>query len=340
MKVLLVGMTAQQSNPKSVRRGLNFAGLVARTLQDDGHDVDWRDPDVEMSKGTLGRYDSVIVGVAPITSLGANRTYGALSTIWHLWDDARLTLLVDAPDPSKITASFTAIRKQPANLTKKFFSYRKQYSLAAEPRTNSRLLDTVELLADDRWPATLTPRLPWQQRTPAVGLPDSAAESTFPVNLDHLVIQDMPQAPSSRTDRLPVWGYEHGSDTRWRRDQNVSWDVGSLVKNTRVDADKAAIEQLRQISGLLIAPTRTGTWWSTRHAQALSQGCPVFTAWEESQLIGPAWAMLPGQFELLSREQRVKLHSEQVRQYLDELKVRRPLETIKDALTSERTATT
>lgn len=337
MKVLLCGMSAQQSNPASMRRGANFAGLLVRALEEGGHTVDWRNPSIEMTKGDLSRYDSVIVGVSAITSLGANRTYGALSTIWHLWEDRRLSLLIDGPDPRKITASLDAIAKKPERLTKSFFSYRLEYEAAVQPRNTARLRDAVELLREDTWPTTVGPRLPWQQRTEMVGLPRKVPNQ-YLINLDRFVFGDAPPPPPVSATRLPVWAYETGTTHRWLRTQNVTWDTGSIAGNVRAGADKVAMEQLRQVAGCLVAPSRTGTWWNTRYAQALSQGTPVFTDWEESSLLGPEWGQLPGQFELWLQPQRHALAQAQLQSYQHAISVQDRVTDLESALTQGRAA--
>lgn len=335
MKILITGMTSQQANPNSTKRGKNFTGLLVHALQEAGHQVDWRSPSIETTKGELGRYDSVIVGVAPITSLGANRAYGALSTIWHLWEDHRLTLLVDGPDPRKIRGSLLAIQKKPENITKRFFSYRLEYEAAAEPRNTARLLDAAELLRDDAWPMTVGPRLPWQRITEMKGLLDPSPNVHL-INLDRYVFDEAAAPPPPAATRHPVWAYETGTAHRWLRTQNVTWETGSIGKNVRANADKIATEQLRQVSGCLIAPTRFGTWWNTRYAQALSQGAPVFTDWTESSELGPEWSQLPGQFETWGHAHRQALGRAQLDSYRSAIDVQDKVKDLEFAITSGR----
>lgn len=336
MKVLITGMTAQQANPASVKRGMNFTGLVVRALQERGHDVDWHNPTVNAKRADFDYYDAVVVGIAPITGLGSNRAYGALSTIQTLWESSRLSLLVDAPDPVKIVGSLNSIQKNPSNLLKEFFSYRLEYMEARHDRNAERLHEAVELLAEGRWPVTIGPRLPWQQVMQMHGLPQ-VGENAHLINLDRYVFDDAPECPPSGQPRHPVWAYE-ASDTnkRWLRTQNATWETGTLAKNVRVDTDKVALEQLRQVSGCLIAPTRTGTWWSTRYAQALSQGAPVFTEWSESQLLGPEWAQLPSLVETWSPTQRAALHAAQLASYRDAINLQDRVEDLESALTMGR----
>lgn len=333
----MTGMTAQQANPKSVKRGVNFAGLVVRALTESGHEVDWHNPTVNATKKDYDQYDSVIVGVAPITGLGSNRTYGALSAIHTLWDDPKLTLMVDAPDPAKIQGSLNAIRKQPENLLKEFFSYRLEYMEAKHERNSWRLRDAVEFLDSDPWPVTIGPRLPWQQVMQMRGLL-TASPNVHLINLDRYIFEDAPPPPTLGMIRHPVWAYEASTSTRWLKGQNLTWEVGALAKNVRAETDKVAIEQLRQVSGCIVAPTRHGTWWNTRYAQALSQGIPVFTDWAETSLLGPEWAQLPSLVETWSQPQRAALHKAQLGSYQSTIELQDHVSYLEMMLTSGRAA--
>lgn len=293
MKILIVGMTAQQSNPASHQRVANFTGYLRQAMRDQGYDTWWQNPEINMD---LDSWDHVVVGVAPITSLGANRAYGALSIIERLWDSQKLTLLVDAPDPVKIEASLSAILDTPENLTKPFFSYRKEYTTATDPKTHLRLLKAVSLLRDGVWPQTVVPRLPWTTASTVDSqLPTGATSRLTMLGLDHYVFDDWDSEPAALKN--PIWAFEPSSDGRWLRRQAVTWETKEIPRSSRTEADTHAINLLRSSSGCLIAPTRHSTWWNTRYAMSLAQGVPVFTNWQETAELGPAWSGLPGVFE-------------------------------------------
>lgn len=314
MHVLLSGMTAQQANPASHSRAANYTGFLAEVLQEAGHDVDWSDPLVEHD---LGRYDYVVVGVAPITSLGANRAYGALSIIERLWDSDKLTLLVDAPDPSKIDSSLEAITGSPENLVKPFFEYRKEYAQAVKPETRDRLLKAVSWLHTEDWPRTLVPKLPWHTIS-SVGsaLPRGARnENTVLGDLEAFVVRHF-ENESPADLATPRWAYEDGSSKNWLKQQRVMWPMEKIPWSSRDEADVAAVKLVRGSAGTLISPQRDGTWWSSRYGMSLAQRVPVFTNWTEAVDIDPMWGTLPMVYETLDQDQREYIAQTQLESYM------------------------
>lgn len=290
-------------------RVTNYAGYLCEMLRDMGHVCEWLDPHFRTD---LSYYDKVIVGVAPITSLGANRTYGALNLIYHLWETDKLLLLIDAPDPAKVKASLQAIMDKPQNLLKPFFAYRKEYDEACEvPGTMYR---AVELLHSEIWPAVLAPALPWSTRMPVeADLPDGARGQVNMMSVDRYVLAKF-AAPAARLgDNL--WAYEPGSDRKWLSQQNVTWPYEVIPKSSRTEADSAAVELLRNSGGCLIAPDRHGTWWNTRYAMALANGVPVFTNWQETAHIGSTWSMLPQVFERYAADTARQVAATQLNEY-------------------------
>jgi hypothetical protein len=312
MRFLLTGMTAQQANPASHKRAANYMGYLYDVLLTGGHEVDWTDPGVE---APLDTYDYVVVGVAPITSLGANRSYGALSIIERLWDSPKLTLMVDAPEPTKIENSLRAIADKPENLTKPFFEYRKEYELVVKGGHAERLLSVVEKLHTQEWPSTLVPALPWHKvETLAALVPAGARANLRGGELESFVIRDHlsePVAPLASNR----WAYQPGSDKKWVNRQGISWDTYEIPWSSRAEADGHAITMIRACSGTLIAPERAGTWWNTRYGMSMAQGVPVFTNWSEAITIGSSWGTLPNVYENVTREQREYLAQTQLKEY-------------------------
>lgn len=313
MRIMLTGMTSQQTNPQSHRKSINFAGLLWESLRHEGHEVYWQDPSVEMSCFDYRRFDHVIVGVSPISALGANRAYGALSAIECLWDKPKLNLLIDAPDPIKMQTSFRAIVDNPDNLTKEFFSYRKEYRLAIVPSTTERLVNAVKLLDSERWPNTIVPRLPWQSDTSIMNQLPRGAARIKPLNLDSLILDKyMNLEPREREAR---WSYEKNSMPRWLGRQNVSLPAQELPSTFRVETNTETVRQLSTAIGFLAWPSKSGTWWSPKIPMAVSQMTPVFQDWKETQWLGRGWTSLPGSFEQLSPAAQRTLAEDQYESY-------------------------
>jgi len=294
MRVLLTGMTSAQCNPRAHTMTGNYSGYLSQALTDLGHTVEQRDPRIDED---LSGYGLVIVGVAPIASLGANRAYGALSIIGRLRDDPRLRLLVDAPDPERIEVSLNHMLADPAKLTKPFFSYRKEYELASTPQVRAELLHAIEYLSQDTWPLTISPSLPWtlwaavEER-----LPLGARGRVRLLNVDPWVL-DSCETLLERVERPDYWAYEPSGWDRWLGQRHVSWDVVKVPRSHRVPSDVAALQVMRDARGTLIAGTKRGLWWNTRFVQSLAQHTPVFTDWFESWNLSDSFAQLPANFE-------------------------------------------
>ena len=148
-KILITGMSAPHASAEANKRSLSFAGLICNVLSQMGHEVVQDDPDISWNINDLDQYDLVLIGLSPLTSLSANRVYGALNLIDLLQESSKLRFFIDAPEPTRITASLRAIVKTPDNLTKPFYSYRKGFMYATVPGMASNLLAVVNRLLND-----------------------------------------------------------------------------------------------------------------------------------------------------------------------------------------------
>lgn len=315
MRLLLTGMTSQQVNPDTHLKRVNFSGLLRDILRGTDDEVYWSEPSVAWDDDYLKQFDHVVVGLAPISSLGANRVYGALSVIALLWRSDKLSLLVDAPDPGKIDTSLQAVVDHPQHLVKEFFSYRKEYRLACERETLDRLLGAVHLLRTRAWKNVIFPCLPWQQpETLSTQLRNVLVGQVSCLNLDHLLFSRF--SNTSQVNRDLFWSYDTGSSPSWLSRQGVTKPVTLLPSTFRVPTNDAVIQQLHRSRGTLIGPSKTGTWWSSRYAMSLSQGTPVFSNWDETGALDASWSMLPSGFELLDPDEQEWLGTLQALSYM------------------------
>jgi hypothetical protein len=300
MNVLLTGCTSQQCNPVTDRQINNFPGLIRRALQLSGHEVYWKEPSISWQAGEIiDRFDHVIIGLAPVTSLAANRVYGALSVLDELLlnDPARVSILLDAPEPARIAASFRAILSHPENLAKTFYSYRKEYELARE--NQDRLLGVIEHLHTKVWPSVIVPKLPWEDPTQlAAKLPYPIRRLT-PLNLDMLLFKHV-KAPEPKQRRM-VWAVE-GNPT-----QATTLPRQAIPRKGHAALDVTVLSQLASSLGCLIEEPRFGGWWSTRWAQSLSTLTPVFGNWQSTSELGSVWSELPGTTETMTQAERTNL---------------------------------
>ncbi len=319
MRFLLTGATSQQANPEAHKRSANFMGLIWEQLrQDETYHVDWREPSVHWRGDDLLRdYDHVFVGMASPLAMGANRIYGAMSVLEQLAGSSRVTIVVDSPDPDLITRGMKSVLGNWDSFTKEFFSYRREFDLAREGRTNARLRMQLMRMLSKPWPNVLAPGFPWSDATTiALTLPVDAAGRVRTVNLDHLLLARYRDAGApDRAWRLQEWAYEKSPDRKWLPSLNLGFPVRELKGNHRIATDPLHLAQLREATGLLVGPHRGEAWWTPKVAMSLSQLTPVFTDWTQSKLIGAEWAHLPGTHEVSRPEEADELAREQYVSY-------------------------
>lgn len=312
-KIFLTGMSAPQASPSANDKSLSFAGLINMALTDAGHEVVWASPSVYMTSETLEEFDAVIVGVSPITSMGANRVYGALNLIQTLWDSEKLTLFVDTPTPSQIEISLKSVITNPESLTKPFFSYRKEYSnVIADKKLLKSVVKGVKLLYEADWGKTIYARLPWKH-VDSVKMAPNAKKNIVGINLDSYVISEL----DSNEERVNKWVYD-SNDSKWYKDIIQLLKLPSLpMKINRGSVDRDVVSQIERSIGVLMSPDRRdGTYWSARYYQALSSRTPVITDWKESGVLGSAWSVLAYSIEEMSQSKRDLVALAQKESYL------------------------
>jgi len=312
-KVLITGMSAPQTSANGNQRALSFAGVLSKVLTEAGHNVTIEPPSMWWTQEYVDSYDSVLLGISPITSLSANNAYGALHAINMLWGSDALTLFVDAPRPVQIPTSLRAIQSNPENLIKSFYSFRRGYKDAAAQLDS--LLNAVNLLATSEWPTTLYPSLPWASKdTVAEQLPHGARHGLEGVNLDsHLLAQN----PPKDVDRVSRWAIDNPKSS-WaaKKTKTLLYPVIPM-KSTRFLSDADIETTLSHSIGALIAPDREGLWWSYRYMQSMNSGTPIATEWRESGVLGEPWSVLGSAIEAMSPKERKSLSWEQTSTYIN-----------------------
>ena len=298
-KVFLTGMSAPQASPSANQKALSFAGAINKVLTAGGHEVTWASPSVYMTAESLDKFDAVLVGVSPISSMGANRVYGALSVINTLKDSDKLTLFIDTPNPSQIEPSLKSVISSPETLTKPFFSYRKEYSnVISDKDLLKSVLSGVEYLYTEEWVTTIFPMLPWKSD---IRVSTNAKKNLVGLNLDSHLLTYEPIIH----DRRPKWAVDSLSTT-WAKSTIATLSLpNSLMKWNKGCTDTQVLEQISRSIGAIVSPDkRDGTYWSYRYVQAMSTNTPVVTDWKESQYLGDAWNVLADSIDTMSQDKR------------------------------------
>ena len=301
-KIFITGMSAQHASPSANSKNLSFAGVLNAVLSSTNkHEITWASPSVYMTKESLDKYDLVLVGVAPVTSVGSNRVYGALSVIGEMWGSSKLKLFTDSPSKSQIEISLRATMNNSETITKPFFSYRKEYSnLMSDAEALNRVLRGAQLLLESEWTSTVGASLPWN-RADELKLPKNAKANLHLVNLDsHLISDEI--IDSQRTEK---WSVDTPT-SKWAKSILASVSLpSSPMKWSKGWGDEQVFLQISRSIGALISPDpKDGTWWSYRYIQALNSTTPIITDWKESYRIGVEWGVLASSVDGLPQVSR------------------------------------
>lgn len=277
-------------------------------------DITWASPSVSWKLEDLEKYDHIIFGFLPPTSLSANKLYGALNVLSLMFDSPKLKLVVDSPQIWQYKNSLAACIKNPSILFGSFYSKREGYLTASK---DSRFVEkaVAHMMVTD-WPTILYPALPWNTDEKISSILDFGNNKKLVgLNFDSLLIS--PEIP--RIGRLDYWSVENIKS---------SW-VDSLNKTTvfpkqptksgKKTDDAKALDTIRDGMGLILPPQDRNlvTWWNYRMIQALNTSTPIATHWQDTRNFSDSWALLPYQIEDMSPAQRQQLASTQRGVYLE-----------------------
>lgn len=315
-KILITGMSAPHTSQSAIARSMSFGGAIGKVLELHGHEVTQIDPEVSWNTKHLDQYDSILVGVSPLTSLSANRVYGALSVIDVARDLGKLSLFIDAPEPTRITASLRALSKTPSNIVKPFYSYRKGFTYAAQPNILDSFLETIEWLLNEEWPNTLYPSLPWDENTDKVSaqLPNGAANSLKPINVDSYMLHQNLTLPSTSREK---WVVDNHASSWSKKVINSLQKPTSPMKWNKGWTDDQVFDQIARSIGAIINPHQTGgLWWTYRYIQALNAHTPVVTEWREAGRLDSSWSHIASAIEEMSQNERDEVSRQQFETYV------------------------
>lgn len=318
MKVLLTGSTANHVSQRKNTRSLTFTKQINEALSAGGHEVSWVEPSVEMTKDYLSEFDSVIVGVAPPTSTSAHRIYGSLSVISHCWSIGNLRLLVDAPDPRKIWAGLNAIKKNPDDLIKDFYSKRKEYKRIKDKEVFKKIYESIDLLTSEHWPLTIYPQLPWMSSASVSSyIPCTDNDNLFGICFDRKMVENS----LKNTSNVPEYFLSDYINSAWSIKQEKLVELPVLpFKSSRWERDSDTIAKMSKSVGCLVSLHRNGDpWWSPALSMSLANGTPVISDWLLTSMLGDSWRVLPYHIENLTQDERNSLLKEQIYTYTESL---------------------
>jgi hypothetical protein len=340
MKILVTGSTANHCSKKSNERVPTFTGQLVFELEQAGHEVTWTEPSISMDTSYLNSFDSIVVGMSPALSVASRWLYPALSVFDYANKLGKVTALLDSPEPQKVWAGIRAVANNPSDLVKDFYVNRKEYGLATEARTFSRLSETISYLYKYTWPSVIYPSFPWREpskiHSQIPGVLD--LEKTTPICFDRNVLEI--NVGEIKKQDSHTWSIDYPK-TKW------SQGISKLVRNEIVpirdhywQTNKEALTRIDNSIGVMISPygKENDSWWSVMLSQSLLVGTPVVTDWKSSCVLGKEWSTLASSVEDMDISQRYKLSKIQKELYLSALLSKQDSREILDNALSKTTA--
>ena len=318
MKVLITGCTAQQASNRTASRTPTFSALLAKALEDGGASVEVVEPSTLITSQQLEEYDSVLVGIAPPTSLSANKVYPAFAVANRARKIGNLSLFIDAPEQYKLQASLKSVTLNVADLSKDFYQRRKSYShLISDIDFRNEVREFNEFLYSERWPTTFYPAFPWS--TPESihkYLVHTDSENMIPVIVDSYLLR-APYIQPKTASGVGYWTCDNPT-TKWSKavTATLNYDVVA-TRSSRWEEQESTLERVKKSIGTIVSVYRNNEpWWSPALAQSLSVGVPVVTDWRYTSSLGVEWSHLASSIEEMSEEERFALASSQKDSYL------------------------
>lgn len=318
MKILITGCTAQQASSRTALRTPTFSSLLTRAFQDAGATVEIVEPTKYITSEQLSEYASVIVGIAPPTSLSANKVYPAFAIANKARKLGNLSLFIDAPEQYKLQASLKSVSLNVADLSKDFYQNRKSYShLVSDSEFRTDVFEFNEYLYAERWPTTFFPGLPWSKsETISKSLPNTDSDNLVPVEVDSYILR----APFVQANFSGSRGYITCDmpTTKWAKSiiTTLNCDVVA-TRFSRWEKQETTLERIRSSVATIASVYRNNEpWWSPALAQSLSVGVPVVTDWRLSSFLGPEWGHLASRIEEMGPEERFNLAINQKESYI------------------------
>lgn len=321
MKVLITGTTAQQASQKTALRVPTFASLMTQSLVEAGVEVNFTEPSIGMDKRYLSEYDVVLVGVAPPTSLSANKLYPAFAAANRAREIGNLALFLDAPEPYKLQASLKSCYLNISDIQKDFYSRRKNYKeMTSNPELASEVYSFIEFLYKKPWPVTLFSALPWSHPGAITSVIPNIDESRlFGINLDVQLFKDSNNITNSAAQET-FWTSD-SPKTKWSSalERTLQYPVVPIRQNKWESGPEIEARMSNSIGTLISVHRALEPWWSPFVARSLALGKPVVTDWRYSSTLGVSWSCLASTVEEMSPIERGRLAYEQRISYLASL---------------------
>ena len=322
MNVLITGSTSSQSSRTTFSRGDTFAGIISENLSLMGVNVELSRPYLEWDKDYLKKFDAILVGISPLTSLSANSLYPALAVASRAEKLKKLSLFFDAPEPQKIHASLVSMSKGNVDLFKTFYENRREYAKVSEdPRIMREIEVFCQRLLMTDWPTTLYPWTPWTPLSQVEKrLPNISNGLLYGVSIDSYLLEDCSVEDTQEDRESPYWTYDNNK-TKWFKATEKSFSYRTVpAKEGRFVGREEVSSVISKSVGSLVTTYRSEEfWWSPLLSSSLKLKVPVVSDWRITKSAGDSWNYLPASLEELEERDRKEISEAQLSSYVEML---------------------
>ena len=330
MKVLVTGMASSHTKPSTTT---SFFGTLVEAIESFST-VEWATPSVTWTKEFLDQYDSIIIGVVPPTSLGANKVYGAMHAINLMYESPKLRLVVDHPQIWQFKASLASIDRDVTTIFSSFYSKRREFKTAVGQAYSESIQSAARKLLNLPWPKTIYPTMPWKDQE-SIGkfISTEDASSLIGINLDSYLLTE----PSISEFCSNVWVADSPKASWTKKVEKLLALPTAPLKVTSREKEEIVSARLASSFGILIAPQDrgVGTWWSYRYIQAMNSLVPVCSDWRDTGKLSNSWYILGSSIEEATAEDRLKIAMDQRKDYLNAIPTKEEsLELLKSVVTN------
>lgn len=306
-KILITGATASQHSKEANFRNIRFSGLLQKSLESSTTSVVMASASLESIQDD---YDKYIIGLAPFTSMSANKIYEALSLLNNVSDKS--TVFLDAPDPHLVAKSFDSILKNPSIITKEIYRKRTGHQKTlGDKEFSDSVLGGIDKFLQGNF-SVIVPSLPYFKYTQDyLKIPTN---NLIELNFDSYLAS----IEYKNTEGSGKYWLTDSTTNSWTR--KISETIANPilnVKRSHYDANVDLVDRMSSACGYLLATHyRDFPWWSANTMFALSCGIPVVSDWTHTSVMGEDWRHLPHTLESMSTDERKNLAARQKLSYL------------------------
>lgn len=308
MKILVTGFTALQNGSENRQiYKIDVPAAFVDTLRKHDHDVEWRK--VELYETDFGKYDVIIVCVAPITSSNSSQGLGALKALNRA---KKAVIFYDDWKLKEVNASWKAVLKQgKKQFHKKWgngMNFYKNPTEEIEANADELLAVVNDLFTKgrDSW-KILCPMFEWGNKN--IIFNQKSISFITEENFNYIdptpAVINIDRSIGSGESKVKQWCIASIADhTLWIKKQHLKWPVNYYgcrkLKCERLKTEEDVFELYKLHWGVLSPeyPQSGSGWFRARFVYAAFAHSVLWCGKKDAQALGLSYKMEPSLIEL------------------------------------------